>query len=95
MIDTCDPTIACWSEDGETFVVKDPNKFEQQIIPQFFKHSKFSSFVRVRQNASISGGDSNPGVGFFGNEHRKSHSFSLSLAPPLSVSIPLFSFCSN
>merc|ERR1712159_70885 len=46
MIDTCDPTIACWSEDGETFVVKDPNKFEQQIIPQFFKHSKFSSFVR-------------------------------------------------
>jgi hypothetical protein len=47
MIDTCDPTIACWSDDGETFVVKDPVKFEQQIIPQFFKHSKFSSFVRV------------------------------------------------
>ena len=47
MIDTCDPTVACWSEDGETFVVKDPIKFEKQIIPQFFKHSKFSSFVRV------------------------------------------------
>jgi len=46
MIDTCDPTIACWSEDGETFVVKDPEKFESTIIPQFFKHSKFSSFVR-------------------------------------------------
>jgi len=46
MIDTCDPTIACWSEDGETFVVKDPVKFERTIIPQFFKHSKFSSFVR-------------------------------------------------
>mmetsp|Transcript_15655 Transcript_15655/g.20407 ORF Transcript_15655/g.20407 Transcript_15655/m.20407 type:complete len:405 (+) Transcript_15655:136-1350(+) len=46
MIDTCDPTIACWSEDGETFVVKDPEKFECSIIPQFFKHSKFSSFVR-------------------------------------------------
>jgi len=46
MVDTCDPTVACWSEDGETFVVKDPIKFEQQIIPQFFKHSKFSSFVR-------------------------------------------------
>lgn len=46
MVDTCDPSIACWSEDGETFVVKDPVKFEQQIIPQFFKHSKFSSFVR-------------------------------------------------
>lgn len=47
MIDTCDPSVACWSEDGETFVVKDPIKFEKQIIPQFFKHSKFSSFVRV------------------------------------------------
>jgi len=46
MIDTCDPSVACWSEDGETFVVKDPIKFEKQIIPQFFKHSKFSSFVR-------------------------------------------------
>ena len=47
MVDTCDPTIASWSEDGETFVVKDPVKFERSIIPQFFKHSKFSSFVRV------------------------------------------------
>ena len=47
MVDTCDPTVACWSEDGETFVVKDPIRFEKQIIPQFFKHSKFSSFVRV------------------------------------------------
>lgn len=47
MVDTCDPSVACWSEDGETFVVKDPIKFEKQIIPQFFKHSKFSSFVRV------------------------------------------------
>eukprot|EP00538_Stauroneis_constricta_P000730 CAMPEP_0119572936 /NCGR_PEP_ID=MMETSP1352-20130426/44866_1 /TAXON_ID=265584 /ORGANISM="Stauroneis constricta, Strain CCMP1120" /LENGTH=537 /DNA_ID=CAMNT_0007622623 /DNA_START=972 /DNA_END=2585 /DNA_ORIENTATION=- len=46
MIDTCDPSIACWSDDGETFVIKDPVKFERTIIPQFFKHSKFSSFVR-------------------------------------------------
>ena len=47
MVDTCDPSIAGWSEDGETFIVKDPVKFEKQIIPQFFKHSKFTSFVRV------------------------------------------------
>ncbi|GAX09999.1 heat shock transcription factor 2 [Fistulifera solaris] len=46
MIDTCDASIAGWSDDGETFVVKDPVKFERTIIPQFFKHSKFSSFVR-------------------------------------------------
>ena len=51
MVDTCDQTVACWSEDGETFIVKDPEKFEKQIIPQFFKHSKFSSFVRVSSSA--------------------------------------------
>jgi HSF-type DNA-binding len=47
MIDTCDPAIAGWAEDGLTFIVKDPEKFETNIIPQFFKHSKFTSFVRV------------------------------------------------
>jgi len=46
MIDTCDPIVASWSDNGETFVVKQPNVFETKIIPQFFKHSKFSSFVR-------------------------------------------------
>lgn len=46
MIDTCDAAVCSWSEDGETFVVKNPTKFEQEIIPQYFKHSKFTSFVR-------------------------------------------------
>mmetsp|Transcript_32087 Transcript_32087/g.36482 ORF Transcript_32087/g.36482 Transcript_32087/m.36482 type:complete len:446 (-) Transcript_32087:75-1412(-) len=46
MIDTCDVNVACWSNDGETFIVKNTEIFEKSIIPQFFKHSKFSSFVR-------------------------------------------------
>jgi len=46
MIDTCNTLICSWSDDGETFVVKNPTKFEKEIIPQFFKHNKFSSFVR-------------------------------------------------
>lgn len=46
MIDTCDPKVCCWSEDGKTFIVKNTTAFEKDIIPQFFKHNKFSSFVR-------------------------------------------------
>jgi len=46
MIDSCDPTIATWSNDGRTFLVKDPEVFASDVIPQFFKHNNFSSFVR-------------------------------------------------
>lgn len=46
MIDTCDPKICSWSEDGLTFIVKNTSLFENAVIPQFFKHNKFSSFVR-------------------------------------------------
>lgn len=46
MIDTCDPKISSWTDDGEMFVVKDPDVFAEKVIPQFFDHNKFSSFAR-------------------------------------------------
>ncbi|KAL7580813.1 hypothetical protein ACA910_001090 [Epithemia clementina (nom. ined.)] len=46
MIDTCDPTIASWTEEGDMFVVKDPEIFATRVIPQYFDHNKFSSFAR-------------------------------------------------
>jgi len=46
MIDSCDPAVATWSNSGDAFVVKDPDIFASTVIPRFFKHSNFSSFVR-------------------------------------------------
>lgn len=46
MIDTSDSSVATWADGGTTFVVKDIEKFQAEIIPEFFKHNNFSSFVR-------------------------------------------------
>jgi hypothetical protein len=46
IIETCDGSIAGWTEDGEMFTVTNPDKFAATIIPQFFDHNKFSSFAR-------------------------------------------------
>ncbi len=46
MIEKCDPDVATWSENGDNFVVKNVEKFASSILPQYFKHSNFSSFAR-------------------------------------------------
>lgn len=46
LINTCDPNIASWSDDGKLFIVKDPELFASDVIPQFFRHNNFASFVR-------------------------------------------------
>jgi len=46
MINSCPEEICIWSESGNSFLVKNPKEFAGQIIPQYFNHSNFSSFVR-------------------------------------------------
>lgn len=35
-----------WGENGRFFVVKNLNEFTQKVLPNFYKHNNFSSFVR-------------------------------------------------
>jgi hypothetical protein len=35
-----------WSEDGTSFFVNQQDEFARKVLPRFFKHKKFSSFVR-------------------------------------------------
>ncbi|EJT98441.1 hypothetical protein DACRYDRAFT_70902, partial [Dacryopinax primogenitus] len=35
-----------WSDDGESFFVPNHERFGRELLPKFFKHGNFSSFVR-------------------------------------------------
>ncbi|KAK7393500.1 hypothetical protein VNO78_22058 [Psophocarpus tetragonolobus] len=44
-----DPTtnhVVSWSREGTSFVVWDPDTFSTSLLPRYFKHNNFSSFVR-------------------------------------------------
>ena len=38
--------IVSWGEEPCTFVISDTNRFAREVLPQFFKQNKMSSFVR-------------------------------------------------
>lgn len=38
--------IVSWSSTDNSFVVWDPPEFARELLPMYFKHNNFSSFVR-------------------------------------------------
>ncbi|KAL6577494.1 hypothetical protein OROMI_009822 [Orobanche minor] len=38
--------LISWSESNDSFIIWDESRFTSQILPKYFKHSNFSSFVR-------------------------------------------------
>ncbi|KAK8500569.1 hypothetical protein V6N13_073522 [Hibiscus sabdariffa] len=44
-----DPSVddlVSWNEDGSAFIVWQPAEFARDLLPKYFKHNNFSSFVR-------------------------------------------------
>lgn len=47
MVDDNDAdSIISWSETGDSFVIWDMTQFSILLLPKYFKHSNFSSFMR-------------------------------------------------
>jgi len=46
LISTCNPAIACWSENGKSFMIKDQYALSSKVLLRFFKHNNLKSFIR-------------------------------------------------
>lgn len=44
--DSSTDSIVTWSSSGDSFLVLNPTVFSRDLLPKYFKHSNFSSFVR-------------------------------------------------
>ena len=40
------PDIICWSSEGNSFTVKNIDELSDKVLPNYFKHNNFTSFVR-------------------------------------------------
>lgn len=49
-----DGIVSWWESDGEdTFVIKRVDVFQEQVLPRFFSHRNYSSFVRQLNNHGV------------------------------------------
>ena len=44
--DSATDAVVSWSSGNNSFVVWNPPEFAQELLPKYFKHNNFSSFVR-------------------------------------------------
>ncbi|KAF0684154.1 Aste57867_23851 [Aphanomyces stellatus] len=46
MLQSTPPGLGGWCNGGSAFEIKSPKEFARVMLPQYFKHCKFTSFVR-------------------------------------------------
>jgi hypothetical protein len=67
-----DECCVAWLPDGKSFIIRNPDEFTRQLVPKYFKATKFSSFTRKLYRWGFR--QVNRGIGpddpiIFGNEH--------------------------
>jgi hypothetical protein len=47
------PNLISWSDGGDLFSVSNPTAFSKSVLPQYFKHNNWQSFVRQLNSKTI------------------------------------------
>lgn len=75
MLEQCPKDIASWSNNGQSFTIKDVDAFENEVLPKYFNHSKFPSFIRQLNFYGFSKQRSDPDLQTHTKAVRFSHQF--------------------